>query len=66
MERMDARPPLAYCGYAFARMLEARRRPGDRARAGALVDEALARARELEMPALAARSARLHSDLFIR
>ena len=53
--RMGARPWLAHTQYQYARMLLARNQPGDHEKAIALLDEALATARELGMHALAAR-----------
>ncbi|HEX2415483.1 MAG TPA: BTAD domain-containing putative transcriptional regulator [Thermoleophilaceae bacterium] len=48
-----ARPWLAHTRYDYARMLLARGEPGDRARAGELLDSARALSRELEMGTLA-------------
>jgi DNA-binding CsgD family transcriptional regulator len=50
--RMGARPWLAHTRYDFATMLLARGQPGDRERAVALLDEALASARALGMYSL--------------
>jgi DNA-binding CsgD family transcriptional regulator len=53
--RMGARPWLAHTQYQYARMLQAHNQPGDREKAVALQDEALATARELGMHALEGR-----------
>ena len=52
---MGARPWLAHTQHQYAVMLLARRQPGDRERALALLDAALALSRELGMRALEAR-----------
>ncbi|HUA32638.1 MAG TPA: adenylate/guanylate cyclase domain-containing protein [Candidatus Binataceae bacterium] len=54
-QRMAARPWLAHTQYQFARMLLSRDQPGDSAKAGALIEDALATARELGMVALEQR-----------
>jgi DNA-binding NarL/FixJ family response regulator len=53
--RMGARPWLAHTQHAYATMLLARNRPGDQQKAVALLDEALATARELDMRAIEGR-----------
>jgi class 3 adenylate cyclase/DNA-binding CsgD family transcriptional regulator len=53
--RMGARPWLAHTQHEYATMLLARNQPGDREEATALLNEALATARELGMRALEAR-----------
>jgi tetratricopeptide (TPR) repeat protein len=53
--RMDAHPWLAHTQEQYAAMLLARHQPGDRDRAAALLDAALATARELGMRALEER-----------
>jgi class 3 adenylate cyclase/tetratricopeptide (TPR) repeat protein len=53
--RMDARPWLAHTQEQYATMLFARRQSGDRDKAAALLDAALATARELGMRALEQR-----------
>ena len=53
--RMDARPWLAHTQEQYATMLLARRQSGDRDKATALLDAALATARELGMCALEER-----------
>jgi class 3 adenylate cyclase/tetratricopeptide (TPR) repeat protein len=53
--RMDARPWLAHTQEQYATMLLARHQSGDRDKAAALLDAALATARELEMRALEER-----------
>jgi hypothetical protein len=53
--RMDARPWLAHTQNQYAAMLLARALPGDRDKAAALLDSALATARELGMHALEER-----------
>jgi tetratricopeptide (TPR) repeat protein len=55
--RMDARPWLAHTQEQYATMLLARRQSGDRDKAAALLDAALATARELGMRALEERIA---------
>ena len=53
--RMDARPWLAHTQEQYATMLLARRHSGDRDKAAALLDAALATTRELGMRALEER-----------
>jgi DNA-binding NarL/FixJ family response regulator len=53
--RMGARPWLAHTQHEYAKMLLARNQPGDREETTALLNEALATARELGMHALEAR-----------
>jgi class 3 adenylate cyclase/DNA-binding CsgD family transcriptional regulator len=53
--RMGARPWLAHTQHEYAKMLLARNQPGDREEATALLNVALATARELDMRALEAR-----------
>ena len=50
--RMGAKPWLAHTQHEYAKMCLARNQPGDREQALALLDEALAMSRELEMRAL--------------
>ena len=61
--RMEARPWLAYTQEQYSTMLLARRQPGDRERAVALVDAALATAQELGMRALEERLAIMQSPI---
>jgi DNA-binding NarL/FixJ family response regulator len=60
--RQGARPWLAHTQHQYAAMLLARKRPEDRERAAALLDEALATSRALGMQALAERAGALHQD----
>jgi DNA-binding CsgD family transcriptional regulator len=53
--RMGARPWLAHTQHEYAKMLLARNQPGDREEAAALLNTALATARELGMHGLEAR-----------
>jgi len=55
--RMGARPWLAHAQSDYAQLLLARSAPGDRRRARALLDEAIAIYGELRMPAYEARAA---------
>jgi len=54
-QRMEARPWLAHTQYQYARMLLSRDQPGDSEKAEALINDALATARELGMVALERR-----------
>jgi tetratricopeptide (TPR) repeat protein len=60
---LGARPWLARTQLNYASMLAARDRPGDRARATALLDEAIALAGELGMPVVLARASTLRGVL---
>ena len=60
--RQHARPWLAHTQHQYAAMLLARNGAGDRERAIALLDEALAAAREIGMAALAERAAALREE----
>jgi DNA-binding NarL/FixJ family response regulator len=60
--RQGARPWLAHTQYQYAAMLLDRKRPEDRERALALLEEASALSRELGMQALAERAATLQQE----
>ena len=60
--RQGGRPWLAHTQHQYAAMLLARNANGDRERAMALLDEALAAAREIGMAALAERAAALREE----
>jgi DNA-binding NarL/FixJ family response regulator len=60
--RQGARPALAHTQHQYAAMLLARNASGDRERAIALLDEALAAAQEMGMAGLAERAAALREE----
>ncbi|MGH8683550.1 MAG: helix-turn-helix transcriptional regulator [Burkholderiales bacterium] len=61
--RQGARPWLAHTQHQYAAMLLARKRPEDRERAAALLDEALAISGALGMQTLAERAAALREEI---
>ena len=63
--RMGAKPYLARTYHEYAEMLLSRGQPGDHAKALALLEEALAIAREVGMQSLVERVATRRADLIL-